>query len=342
MAICTYPYVIEIIENIQNNDALIFTAPPGWGKTYKFLDGIKKSNERVVFIFPLRALCDEVYISALELKINVVNIRKEEDYDLVKQKKSSLIICTPETFRPFTDSLDTIYILDEFHLFYYWGDSFRERLSEVYMQITSYSFPVIFLSATLSEELLKRLNSELSVNYEHIYHIDMGNQKLKNLPGKLFYYPAKFHNYLDYDLKYSDKKGTTLVFCKYRKQVAKLSKELREQGDKVLSCVGGEAAQFIQNLSVSRDLDFIVATSVVSHGVNLPGIKRVYFMYRVENLDFYLQMLGRGGRDGESFEVHTLSDKYFHQKELWIGIIRIFIKRLSNKTNYLLYSLYDN
>ena len=333
--------MIEVLENIQSNDALILTAPPGWGKTYRLLAAIRSLERQVVFIFPLRALCDEVYLSALQKKIRVYNIRNLSDYKDLHKAHFDLLLCTPELYRPMVDE-NIIHILDEFHLFYYWGDSFREKMNEIYQEIVCASYPLILLTATLSDTLKKRVESELKLNYQNIYHLNFGNQKLKNLPNRLFYYPPKLSSYLRDDFMYSSHKGASLVFCQYRQQVYSLKKDLERIGYKVLSCVGGEASDFIKELNQTVHFDFIVATSVVSHGVNLPKISKLYFLYNVSNLDFYLQMIGRGGRDGGFFEVHIQNNNYFSKKELLIGFFNVLIKRLSNRMNCLLYSLYES
>lgn len=332
----------EVLRNLDTNQAIILTAPPGWGKTYKLLHGIKRVDRMVVFIFPLRALCDEVYINALKLKILCLNIRQKEDYKLAISQKVSLIVTTPEVFELLESSTDTLYILDEFHLFYYWGDSFREKLIEVYMQVTSESHPLILLTATLSDEFKLRLKLELDTNYRDIYHINFGNRQLKNWPHKLFFYPKRFQSFLVEDYMFSEKEGCCLIFCQYREQVKQIDRQLTQMGYRVLSCVGGEAKDFVEKLHLSSRVDFIVATSVVGHGVNLPEIGKIYFTYVVENLDFYLQMIGRGGREGDSFEVHTMSFEYFPKKLLIKGFIRVMQKRLSNKLNNLIYMFYAN
>jgi superfamily II DNA helicase RecQ len=332
--------MIDILENIQIEDALILTAPPGWGKTYKLLKAIKSSSRRVVFIFPLRALCDEVYLKALEFKIPTINLRAQKDNELISEGNYDLIVATPELVRFSNMLVDRIFILDEFHLFYYWGDSFRERMQEVYMELTSYSVPVVFLTATLGDELKARLVTELELNYENIYQINMGNQKLKNYPKKIYFYPKSYITWMKDDYKYSKKKGTSLIFCKYREEVKKISAELRSMGNCVLSCVGGEAQEFVNILNTQDEIDYIVATSVISHGVNLPNIQNLYFTYKVENLDFYLQMVGRGGRAGENFNIHVQNLNYFRRLDLILGFCRIFLKRLSNKVQSLLYYAY--
>lgn len=331
----------EILESINFGDALIITAPPGWGKTYKILKAIKKSKRKVVFIFPLRALCDEVYLSALRFNILAINMRNRKDFEQLNDIDYSLIVTTPELLS-FCENIENhIFILDEFHLFYYWGDTFRERMYEVYMEVISESVPILFLTATLGDELKSRLILELELNYESIHQINIGNQKLKNIPERIFYYPICFRSWMREDFLYSKQRGTAIIFCKYRKEVKALELELKGMGKRVISCVGGEAQEFVEVLSKALSpYDFIIATSVVSHGVNLPNIKTIYFNYEVENLDFYLQMLGRGGRDGDCFDVHVQNANYFSPLDIILGMGRCLLKRFSNRVQSILYYAY--
>ncbi len=327
----------DLLQSLHSQVALIITAPPGWGKTYMLLKAIKESQTKVVFIFPLRALCDEVYLSALKSKIEVLNVRTQNDYELFSQKQFQLVLSTPETYREGAFDASYVHILDEMHLFFYWGESFRERMIESFMGITSREFPLILLTATLSNELKEKLVEDLERNYQKIYQLDMGNQQLKNIPEKIYFYPKFMKSWMEDDYKFSSKQGVSLVFCRYREEVKSIAEELKALGYRVLSCVGGEAAQFISQLQQISYLDFIVATSVVSHGVNLPRISRVYISYHVENIDFYLQMLGRGGRQGQEFQVHVMNANYFTRISIWKGFGRILLKRFSNTINSLLY-----
>lgn len=330
----------EVLENINYEDALLVTAPPGWGKTYKLLEAIKMTGRKVIFIFPLRALCDEVAISAYKKGISTLNLRSQKDCELINGGGYQLILTTPEII--LGKELDGyIYILDEFHLFYYWGDSFREKMQSLYLEITSFSHPIIFLTATLSSDLKDRLETELNLNYQNIYQIDMGNQKLKNYPKQIYYYPKYYKNWIYDEIFFDKKKDCTLVFCRYREEVRALTKQLHGRGFKVLSCVGGEAKEFMLALQDSPRLDFIVATSVVSHGVNLPKIGKVVFHGNVENMDFYLQMVGRGGRDGSAFTIHTLDNHYFSKYQLFKGFLNIMKKRTRIKLNKLIYYAYE-
>src|SRR5690606_2006907 len=105
--------------------------------------------------------------------------------------------------------------------------------------------------------------------------------------------------------------NTILLFCKYRSEVEEYTKKYSQKYS-LLSCVGGETKDFSLSLANSEAAPkLIIATTCLSHGVNLPLIARIYFTYLVEDLDFYTQMVGRGGRKGEVFEVHCLEKEAF-------------------------------
>lgn len=330
-----------LIENVQRDQAYIVAAPPGFGKTYKTLLSLKKTRKKALMIFPLRALCDEVHLTANKLKIITFNITSLKESEAIsKCSEISLIISTPECLSSnFIDTIesDRILIFDECHLIYYWGESFRYSLIENFESLASLANPLILLSATINEFLLHKFKKDLSLNYESLHFINLGNQKLKNNPHKIFFYFPFQRKWLAEDYRFDRCEGVNLIFCQYRKEVKSLEKKLRLKGHRVLSCVGGEAKEFIQKLSTGAKVDFIVATSVISHGVNLPQIKRIYFSYHVENIDFYIQMIGRGGREGDFFEVHTFNKDYFSQRTLFLGILNVLRKRISNKIKSFVY-----
>jgi superfamily II DNA/RNA helicase len=156
------------------------------------------------------------------------------------------------------------------------------------------------------------------------------------MPYSIYSYTRNLGHFMNLDIGVL-KKGTSLIFCKYRSEVDKRTKLLKAQGYIVLSCIGGEASKFVEELKLHPHIDFIVATSVVSHGVNLPNISRIYFTYKVDNIDFYLQMIGRGGRDGSRFDIHTFNRDYFPKGLLFIGLLKVYLKSFRNRMISLLY-----
>jgi ATP-dependent DNA helicase RecQ len=267
----------------MNNELLILTAPPASGKTHLISELISKLDEAPLFISPLRALANEC---------------------LVKWGATCIVMTPEEWMRKKTPA--RVLILDEFHLYFYWGDSFRPQMWEAFYALVEAAEVVILLTATLTEEMLDIIKT-FSCHFDQMTWIDHGNQCLKNKPVR--YIKAYSQTWLEkYLMSINREAGVTLVFCAYRADVFRWEKKLKEEGRVVWTCVGGEASLFSIKVQSERPPEFIVATTVLSHGVNLPQISRIIFLYQVKNLDFWIQMVARGGRRGEDFEVFALEN----------------------------------
>lgn len=282
---------------------LLLTAPPASGKTYWIQSLIKELNEaEIIMISPLRALADECK----------------------RNWGKDIEIMTPEEWIS-KKLYKKIVIFDEFHLNFYWGDSFRPLMWEVFYDLASEAELTVLLTATISESMKKDLTL-YEPSFDSITWVDQGNQQLKYNPTKYL----KLGSQKDiHDLIRLTKPNTetSLIFCAYRKEVFKVERELSSLGFKVWSCVGGEAGAFSQRVSVENPPDFIICTTVLSHGVNLPKVSTIYFLYEVANIDFWIQMVARGGRRGEKFRVFSLEKPYGIKWNWWINSLGILSLR---------------
>lgn len=264
-------------------ELLVLTAPPASGKTYLISNLIQKFEHPILVISPLRALANEC----------------------LSKWGSSCVVMTPEEWLRKGRS-SRIVVLDEFHLYFYWGDTFRPQMWEAFYEVVQRAELVIFLTATLTLEMREEIK-KFNCHFDQMTWVDHGNQQLKNNPQK--YYKAHSLKWMEnYILNLSRPSGVNLIFCGYRADVIKWEKLLRSQGHSVWTCVGGEASLFSLKVQSEKPPKFIVATTVLSHGVNLPNISRIFFLYQVKNLDFWIQMVARGGRKGEKFEVFALEN----------------------------------
>lgn len=265
------------------HDLLILTSPPASGKTY-WISQLRKElprNKSILVISPLRALADEC---------------KRNWGDSIK-------VMTPEEWlgkKPFCD----VIIFDEFHLFFYWGDTFRPLMWEMFFEISMRPALTILLTATLAESMKAEVEL-FRCHFDQMLWVDCGNQTLRNLPSLYLRAPNK--KWVS-DCIFSEPKerSVKLIFCRFRNEVFEWEKILVRNGYSCISCVGGEAKFMASKLDQNPRPDFIVSTTVLSHGVNLPTIEKIFFTYAVSNLDFWIQMVARGGRKGETFEVIAL------------------------------------
>lgn len=273
---------------------ILITSPPATGKTYWIYEFWKKSEEsEILVISPLRALADEC-----------------------KAKwPSSISVMTPEEWMKEQKHFDVV-IFDEFHLLFYWGDSFRPLMWEVFFTVSLVSTFVVGLTATLSSSMVSHVKD--FPHFDEKIWIDCGNQKLKFSPRRYLRVPTK--NLLMRDI-FKKRQGTSLIFCKYREEVLELEKKIREKKYTCVSCIGGEASFMKKKLQDIPQPDFIVSTTVLSHGVNLPKINQIYFLYELKNLDFWIQMVARGGRKGEDFDVYSLEKAHSSEWSSWKNVL---------------------
>lgn len=293
---------------VYSQELLVLTSPPASGKTYWISSFAEEIDERILVISPLRALADECLAKWGE----------------------RILVMTPEEWL-MKKTLASIVIFDEFHLHFYWGDTFRERMWECFFELTSTAQLSILLTATLSASMLAEISTYIC-QFDSISWINCGNQTLKYPPARYIKIPTK--NFLHQAIVDYQVKGVKLIFCQYREEVFEWHKKLEAQGFQVWSCVGGEATKMQQLMRTEAIPDFIVATTVLSHGVNLPSIAAVYFLYRLDNIDFWIQMVARGGRRGEKFEVFALENPHgimWSKWSNWLALLRISftMKRVS-------------
>lgn len=290
----------EFVTFLEQDSSILFLAPTGWGKTTLLLELSEKTNKSIVYFAPLRALANEFYLRALQYGIRsfAPKTMKELNQIISGGIEFKLLILTPELVNEKAiESLDDkIAVFDEFHLFYYWGRDFRPKLMELYEIVSNNSLPALLLTATASEEVIEFWKESTKLQ-ENKFLFDVGNQKIKKEPQHFFHVNQNLaYKHIDLALH-----GVKLVFCKYRAQAKGLAAEYKNKGFNTLSCVSGEVEEFQREMAQMEKIDFIFCTSTLSHGVNLPEISCLYILYKVNNLDLWLQMAGRAGRRGEEF-----------------------------------------
>ena len=264
-------------------ELLILTSPPASGKTY-WIKSFQESlgRQKILVISPLRALAEEC------------KAKWGEDIDMM----------TPEEWLTKKKSYEVI-VIDEFHLFYYWGDSFRPQMWEAFYGLVEHARLTILLTATFSQEMQMKVKL-FECHFHSVKWIDHGNQVLKYKPT--LYIKAPNIRWLKKQIESEEKNdGVKLIFCKYREEDFNLESQLLVLGFQCITCVGGESRDMARKLTTIPEPDFIICTTVLSHGVNLPRIKRIYFLYKIQELDFWIQMVARGGRKGEPFDVFSLN-----------------------------------
>jgi superfamily II DNA helicase RecQ len=192
-----------------------------------------------------------------------------------------------------------VVIWDEIHLVHLWGESFRHAFMECWYGFCLSGLAGVGLTATLIPETIDFLKQTICENHTHILIGDAGNFTYKNQPNLCLAGPNEWL----IELLTDDLIGISLIFCQHRDAVDEMVKHLQQSGFVSWGCKGGETQQFQLRLQ-SEDLpQFIVATSCLSHGVNLPSLRRVILLDKSAPNWMVHQMRTRAGRRGDTFEV---------------------------------------
>ena len=293
---------------------ILLIAPPARGKTSLLLDLLPPMDQVMVFVSPLNALSLEFCDRLVSEGISVLRItsRQQLQGNLQRLTAYQIVILSYEHTTPQLTAYlkrhqnQFFFIFDEFHLLFSWGGSFRPALWENFYQLTTTGCHCLALSATIEEEIIQEMRTSFLSCFEQIHIIDHGNLTLFHPPRKIYHVRRK--NELWIHLKCALAQGhRCLVFLPFRQQVHSLAEKLRRQKFSVLTCVGGETVEFRQQLKANEEVQIILATHALSHGVNLPPITRVLIAYPVPERAMWLQMVGRGGRNGQSYHLYCMN-----------------------------------
>ena len=295
---------------------ILLFAPTGWGKTSLILQLVEENNYLAVYLSPLRAINREVAARS-EKKIPTFKLFGEElqsKAELMQtffRAKRGLLISTPEglpgTFwhevEVIANHKKILVILDEIHLFFYWGEGFREQLWEQFYAIPFEKLRVVALTATFDETILTQFKQQLLPYISATAILNLGNQRVRINPRDFYYVPPFFKAQLRrlFVREIRKQQGTLLYFCQYRQQVDRWVEWCRRENISAIGVKGGEVELFYEKLQQAGAPTVIFSTLVLGHGVNLPKLRAIYIGYEVKNQDFFIQMLGRGGRNGERF-----------------------------------------
>jgi ATP-dependent DNA helicase RecQ len=327
----------------------VLVAPVASGKTKlceSLIGDLDMPWKRVLFVSPLRALGEEVWKKwSAACKqypqwhlVDLLNGNKSKNIlEFQQSSKFCVGVCMAETISKFSDFDEkTLIIWDEWHLCFHW-EHFRPHLLEQFMALCASGVSILALSATINEELTGPTVKGLETNYEQCFQLDLGNYQFRFAPSQTMYFPLPlfpsnfFRKLLQRHLiLHAKKKGNQLIFVKRRHEVDQWLEWCARQKIQAIGCVGGAVPQFLAALDgydQQRPL-VIIATSVLGHGVNLPSIQSIYLLDASLEKELWVQMVGRGGRDGRPYELWTqslpLSSFRMKLKQFFMTLWRIF------------------
>ncbi len=281
----------------MNPFSILLLAPPSSGKTTFILNYIKEQNQKVLYISPLRSLNREFAKRCADLDHTILSRNSHGP--------SRVIVSTPESYLIYKNLVDLknrLVVLDEIHLFFDWGNSFRPKILECLYDLLSSSLNIISLTATMSTQNLRQWRRLGKFQSHETLIINRSNLCLKTLPQRTFdlsnLCPQDIESLIIFEAFYNQRK--TLVFVRTKNEAKKYAEIFSRLISSTLYCTSDNMDEFMVKLE-ENGARLIFCTIALSHGVNLPSVSCLFITYPIPEHSHFIQILARAGRNGESF-----------------------------------------
>lgn len=322
----------KVIKSVTEGKDTIALFPTSYGKSLCFQIPYLITRKNVIVVSPLISLMED-QTRELKLKnigavcLNSVNKKKDKDLSEIYDGETKIIYTTPEYLinnqdfienMVFVDSLALIAI-DECHCVSSWGHSFRSDYQKLdYLKSVAPKVPILALTATATDKVINDVAKSLQLNEPKIYKhsVDRPNlflhieQKQKNCN----IIEDKIVPLIDEELK-KEISGKILIYCKTVKDTDKVALKLQELGYKCESYHAQKSTKErceIQKEYTSGKLNIISSTIAFGMGINIPNIRLMIHYNCSNDIESYMQEIGRAGRDNNDSQCYMFfSDKDF-------------------------------
>jgi len=338
---------LDILKSIliDKKDTLGIMAT-GYGKSicyqlpYKYYEGKKN----IIIISPLISLMQDQLNKLEMMDIPVfsfhsgINIKQKIDIqkELIKDNKCRILFLTPEYLvksQEFIESLvlsDTLGLIaiDEAHCVSCWGNDFRQDYKSLnILKMWAPHIPILALTATATTRVEQDIINILKLKDPNIFKSSFNREnlyiKVTNRPKKII----EIKELLDKYILSQTLSKNIIIYCKTRKDVDKVNKDLIDNGYLSQAYHAGLTnieRQEVQNKFTNEEINIMVATNAFGMGID-KVVHLVIHWGCPENIESYYQEIGRAGRDGKNSECYLFFDK----SDFIVN--RYFLKKINNK-----------
>ncbi|MFZ5437471.1 MAG: RecQ family ATP-dependent DNA helicase [Patescibacteria group bacterium] len=309
----------KIIKSIIKNETTLALLPTGYGKSICYqIPGLIKTGYTLV-ISPLIALMDDQVfhlrqknISAIALHSNqtlnqtiFLNLFEKKHYKFIYLSPEKLLLSNQTTI--FKKNPPSLIALDEAHCFSIWGNDFRP----IYKQLPNYisqlkPTPAIALfTATASKKVTHDLIVNFKIKRKNIFTGDFFRKNLFIIHQQFFLRSQKFL-YLCYLIFHKYKNLNGLIYCITRKETAMIFQALKKMDfynqleiDYFHAGRTKKNKTLILEKFLNKKLKILVTTNAFGLGVDKDDLNYVIHYQVPDQLENYVQEIGRAGRNGK-------------------------------------------
>jgi ATP-dependent RNA helicase DeaD len=319
------PIQKEAIPLILEGNDLIGQAHTGTGKTAAFALPVLNNMElnkgvEALIITPTRELAmqvsDEVYRFGKELGIKSATVYGGTPYNrqIEHIKSASVVVATPGRLIDLLDSKriklnPSVVILDEADEMLDMG--FLDDIKKIFSYLNGEQQTLLF-SATMSKEI-KALAQKILKDPKSI---SITKSEVTNANISQEYYVVDEREKDDALIRLIDfyNPNKSIIFCRMRREVDRLSTFLNSQGYKCNGLHGDmsqrEREQTIRDFKKGA-LDILIATDVAARGLDVNDVSHVFNYHIPFDSQSYVHRIGRTGRagkDGVAISIVTPSE----------------------------------
>jgi RecQ family ATP-dependent DNA helicase len=323
----------EIIKNIINNNDVVALLPTSYGKSICYQLPYLITKKNVIVVSPLISLMEDQMRELNEKNIDAIclnssNKNKAKDISEIYKGNPKIIYTTPEYLTNNTDFLEKIVFtdklaliaIDECHCVSHWGHSFRSDYNNLgILKEIAEDIPILALTATATDKVIKDVAKNLCLDDPKIikHSVDRPNLYIEIQRR----YESTLKDTIVPLLK-DNKDGKILIYCKTTKDTDNVAEKLKKYGfecEAYHAKMENEDRTNIQTKYTSGDLNIIVSTIAFGMGINIPNIRLMIHYNCSNDVESYLQEIGRAGRDGKPSKCYMFySDKDFLLSDLFL------------------------
>lgn len=305
------PQQLAVINAVLEGKEVLTLLPTGAGKSLCFQLPTLYQNGICIIISPLIALMQDQVKDLVSKNMTAVNLggdinATQQDAILADALKGryQFIYCSPEklaqkSFQTFLQQLPiTLFAIDEAHCISQWGYDFRPSYRK--LDVLKKWFPKVpILAMTASaipivqEDIIKQLNLKNCTVLTDSFLRPNITYQVQKVPVKL--------NALRKQL--NETKGSTIIYCTTRNNVAQLAQILNDYGYPVAAYHAGMPIAVRQEMQanwMNNKTPIIVCSSAFGMGINKADVRAVIHYDLPNSLEQYYQEAGRAGRDGNA------------------------------------------